>query len=142
MRLSIKALPFSDALLKREGFVQLLKYTIVGGICTVLDFFLLYALTHFFGINYLLSSVISFMSGTLFNYFLCIGWIFDIRVIKKRHQEFLYYILITGIGLVINTLIIWLLTEYLGVYFMISKIVAVFITFWWNFLARKYFLHS
>ena len=53
-----------------------------------------------------------------------------------------YYVVITAVGLSINTLLIWGLTEYLSMYYMLSKVLATFVTFWWNFGARKYFLHT
>lgn len=129
-------------LLKNETFTQGAKYLLVGGVCTILDFSLLYVLTHFLGINYVLSSIVSFMSGTVLNYFLCTIWIFKISKVQNRYREFFYYALITAVGLGINTLVIWGLTEYLSLYFMLSKLLATFVTYWWNFLARKYFLHS
>ncbi|MBL0339478.1 MAG: GtrA family protein [Bacteroidetes bacterium] len=128
--------------LKNETFVQALKYFIVGGFCTVLDFALLYILTNFVGINYLTSSVISYMSGTFLNYYLCTFWIFKHRAIENRKHEFLYYVVITGIGLVINTALIYCFTEFLGLFLMLSKLLSTFVTYWWNFLARKYFLHT
>lgn len=129
-------------LVKNETFTQAFKYLIVGGLCTIIDFAILFILTHFLGINYLISSIISFMSGTVLNYFLCTVWIFKIRVVEKRPFEFMYYMIITSVGLGINTCIIWSLTEFFGFYFMLSKIIAVFFTYWWNFGARKYFLHT
>lgn len=131
-----------QVILQNETLVQALKYFIVGGICTVLDLVMLFALTNYMGMNYVYSSVISFMSGTILNYYLCIWWIFKVRVVEKRHHEFLYYLIITGIGLGINTLVIWGMTEYAEFHFMASKLVAIFITYWWNFGARKYFLHT
>jgi putative flippase GtrA len=126
----------------KENIAQAIKYLLVGGICTILDFTSLYLLTRYAGFHYLLSSIISFMSGTFLNYFLCTSWIFKIRIINDQYQEFFYYAAITGIGLVINTISIWLFTEFLGIYFMLSKIFAAFVTYWWNFGARKYFLHT
>lgn len=127
---------------RNATFNEAVKYFFVGGLCTVLDFGLLYILTDFLGINYIASSILSFMSGTLLNYYLCTIWIFKIRVIKKRHHEFFYYFIITGVGLGINTLLIWSFTEFYGFYFMLSKLLATFVTYWWNFGARKYFLHT
>ncbi len=129
-------------MLKNETFTQAVKYFIVGGFCTVLDFALLFILTHFVGLNYLTSSIISFMSGTVLNYFLCTYWIFKVKVVENRKHEFIFYVIITAIGLVINTLLIWSFTEYWGLYFMLSKLMATFVTYWWNFGARKYFLHT
>lgn len=133
---------YTISILKNETFTQDAKNFIVGDFCTVLDFGILFVLTHFAGLNYVTSSIISFMSGTVLNYYLCIYWVFDIRVVENRHREFLYYTLITAIGLGINTLLIWSFTEFIGLYFMLSKLIATFVTYWWNFGARKYFLHT
>lgn len=130
------------SIFKNETFTQAAKYFIVGGFCTVLDFAMLFVLTHFAGLNYVTSSIISFMSGTVLNYYLCTFWIFKIRVVENRHYEFFYYAIITAIGLGINTLLIWSFTEFIGLYFMLSKLLATFVTYWWNFGARKYFLHT
>lgn len=130
------------SIFKYEIFTQAVKYFIVGGLCTIVDVGLLYALTQFLGINYLISSVISFMSGAVLNYFLCTIWIFKTRVVINRVLEFLFYIIITAVGLGINTLIIWLLTDFFYFHYLLSKIGAIFFTYWWNFGARKYFLHT
>ena len=53
-----------------------------------------------------------------------------------------FFIIITGIGLGINTIFIWSFTELFGLYFMLSKLLATFATYWWNFGARKYFLQQ
>lgn len=141
----MRTLTFKNKLtlfLKNETFAQANKYLVVAVVCTILDFILLYVLTRYGGLNYLISSVFSFMSATGLNYVLCTFWVFKTRVIKKRQLEFLYYLIITSIGLAINTGVIWSLTEFLGLYFMLSKLVSMFFTFCWNFGARKYFLHT
>lgn len=133
---------YTLSILKNETFTQAVKYFIVGGFCTILDFAMLFVLTHFAGLNYVTSSIISFMSGTVLNYYLCIFWIFKIRVVLNWHHELFYYAIITAVGLGINTLLIWSFTEFIGLYFMLSKVLATFVTYWWNFGARKYFLHT
>lgn len=137
-----KAYNYFMVLFKNETFKQAVKYFIVGGICTLLDFGLLFSLTHFLNLNYIISSIISFMAGTVLNYYLCTLWIFEIRIVKNHYHEFFYYTIITGIGLGINTLLIWIFTEFVGLYFMFSKLISAFVTYWWNFGARKYFLHT
>ncbi|MCJ7802663.1 MAG: GtrA family protein [Candidatus Marinimicrobia bacterium] len=128
--------------IKGEFFSQATKYFIVGGFCTVIDLSMLLIFTHFLIINYLTSFIISFMSGAIINYYLCTLWIFKIWVIEKHYQELIYYSIITGVGLGINTLIIWGVTEFTGLYFMFSKLFAIVATYWWNFGAQKYFLHT
>ena len=130
------------SILRNDIVSQAAKYFVVGGLCTLLDFSLLYVFTHYLNLHYVLSSIISFMSGTILNYYLCTFWIFKIRVVENRNLELFYYVIITAIGLSINTFLIWGLTEYLLMYYMLSKVIATFVTFWWNFGARKYFLHT
>lgn len=127
---------------KNEIFNQAAKYIVVGGLCTLLDSGFLFVFTYYMKIDYLKSSIFSFSFGTILNYYLCTYWIFSLRIIKKRHYEFFYYLIISSIGLVINTILMWSFTTYFGLYFMISKLIAVSVTFWWNFGARKYFLHT
>lgn len=128
--------------IKNELLVQAVKYSMVGGICTILDFLLLFFLTDHLGINYIVSSVFSFLTAAILNYYLCVSWIFEFRVIKKIYQEFLYYLLISGVGLAINTLFIWSFTEFLEFYYLISKVFATGLVFFWNFGARRYLLHT
>ena len=138
-----KIYTYYDQYLKSNTFLsQAIKYLIVGGVCTLIDFSLLYILTCYYNNNYITASVISFLLGAILNYYLCTLWIFKIRVIKLIHHEFIYYIVITLIGLVINILIIWSLTTFIHLYFMLSKLLSAFVTYWWNFSARKYFLHT
>jgi putative flippase GtrA len=121
---------------------QASKYFIVGGSCAIIDFALLYYLTTAADLNYLVSSMISFMTGAIVNYFLCVAWIFKTRVISNRYFEFLLYMVITAVGLVINTGLVWYFTEKAGLYFMLSKIFATAITLVWNFTVRKFLLHT
>ena len=118
------------------------KYFVVGGVCTVLDFALLFILTHYGNVHFMTSSIISFMAGTILNYYLCTVWIFKVRTVSNRNLEIVYYAVITAVGLGINSGLIWVFTTFLGYYFMLSKLLATFVTYWWNFGARKYFLHT
>jgi putative flippase GtrA len=102
----------------------------------------LFLLAEFCGVNYVIASSVSFLCGVTLNYFICTYWVFDVHVIKKKRYEFLLYLFISLIGMVVNTFAIWALTEYLGIYFMLSKLLATGFTYFWNFFARKYLLHN
>ncbi|MDB5208168.1 MAG: polysaccharide synthesis protein GtrA [Flavisolibacter sp.] len=127
---------------RKELLTEAGKYFVVGGLCTVLDFAILFVLTEYFKVQPLSASVISFMSGALLNYYLCTFWIFKVRSVSNRHLEMTYYILITAVGLGINFLLILFFTSYQHYHVMLSKLLATFVTYWWNFGARKYFLHT
>ena len=117
------------------------KYLVVGGFCTIVDMGLLYQLTSL-GAHYMLSAAVSFTTGVTLNYFMCTGWIFKESKIKNKGVEMLLYFVISIIGLLINLVGIWLLTELLALHYMLSKLLATMATLVWNFLSRKYFLHN
>jgi len=119
---------------------QLLRYTFVGGIAFLIDFAALFLLTEFCGIHYILSATISFMLGLLTNYYLSIYFVFNNRRLKNKRVEFLVFALIGIVGLLINDVSIWFLTEVVSFHYLISKIGATIITYLWNFFVRKFSL--
>lgn len=133
-------------LLNHNGsvLVQLFRYTLVGGTAFVVDFALLYVLTSLVGINYLISASVSFMVGLCVNYLISVLWVFqkDEAYINNKWVEFLACAFIGVVGLGLNTLLIWLFTDKVGLNYLISKIIAAAIVYQWNFFARKIFLYN
>lgn len=120
---------------------EIMKYVLVGGGCTIVDFALLYCMVEYASLPYIFASVISFSVGVILNYYLCSIWIFRVHKVKDKRVEFVLYAIISLFGLAINTGVIYLLTDGLHIYYLISKLLAAVFTFVWNFSARKFFLH-
>lgn len=118
--------------------VQFVRYFFVGGFAFVVDFGLLYILTEYAGLHYLLSATLSFISGLLVNYVISCIWVFSNSKFKNRLVEFLFFASIGVVGLLLNDALIWLFTDCIGTHYMFSKIVAAAIVYLWNFFARKY----
>jgi len=123
-------------------FLQLFRYTFVGGIAFIADFGLLYILTEYIHFHYLLSATLSFIVGLIINYSLSKLWVFSSNTIKKRWVEFIVFSLIGIVGLGLNNLFLWIFTDYCSIYYMWSKILTTVIVFFWNFLARKFILFN
>lgn len=117
--------------------VQMLRYTLVGGVAFVLDFGSLFALTEFLEIHYLTSAGIAFLVGLGTNYVLSLAWVFRRRSLSSRSLEFGLFAAIGVIGLGLNEGFIWLFTEYLGAHYLISKLISTVLVYVWNFGARK-----
>ena len=120
--------------------VQLLRYTVVGGFAFVVDFGLLVILTELAGINYLISAAIAFVAGLTINYLLSIRWVFASRTLESRSAEFTLFAIIGIVGLGLNELFMWILTDIIGWHYLGSKIATTVIVFFWNFLARRFIL--
>ena len=123
-------------------FVQMLRYSLSGGVAFIVDATILVLLTEFAGFNYLVSAIFGFIAGLTTVYFLSSYWVFSSRAFESRKKEFLVFALIGIVGLGFNELFIWIFTEYAHFFYMISKIFATILVYLWNFLARKYIVFS
>jgi putative flippase GtrA len=132
-----------DKLIKNQTdstHIQFFRYIFVGGAAFIVDFVSLFIFTDIFGVYYLISAAIAFILGLVANYALSINWVFNKRTLENRWSEFTIFAVIGIIGLGLNELIIWLFTDYVGLYYLISKIIAAALILFWNFFARKFTL--
>jgi len=106
-----------------------------------LDFGALAFLTEVVRLHYLLSAAFSFILGTTVSYVLSIRFIFETRS-ASAPVEYGLFVLVGAVGLGLNELLLWLLTDRAGIYYLLSKIVAASLVFFWNFGARKLLLFS
>ncbi|MDR1723760.1 MAG: GtrA family protein [Tannerella sp.] len=125
-----------------DTLVQIVRYTFVGGLAFLIDFGLLFVLTEYVQMYYLVSASISFIAGLITNYLLSKIWVFDQASIPNRGVEFIIFALIGLVGLGLNNLFLWLLTEFLSIHYIISKIITTVIVYFWNFFARKIILFT
>ena len=121
-------------------FFQLIRYTFVGGLAFLVDFGTLYLLTDFFHLHYLISAGIAFILGLITNYLFSIRWVFTTRNIRSKKIEFLIFAIIGLAGLGLNELFLWIFTDLLGIYYLLSKILTTILVYLWNFFARKFIL--
>ena len=120
--------------------IHLLRSILSSNVSFALDFGILVILTEVVHLHYLISNGIGFMVGTTLNYTLCIFWVFSRRSIRNRKLEYWLYIFMGLSGVGLNELFIWLFTEQLHIYYLISKILAGSTVFFYNFFTRKYLL--
>ena len=125
-----------------NSYLQFVKYFFASGIALVVDMGMLFVLTEYCHLYYLLSSTISFLLGIFITYLFSKLYIFNKTSVKNKTMEFSIFLLIGLIGLLLNNLFLYVLTEYFDVYYMFSKCIVVIITYLWNFFARKKFIFS
>lgn len=123
-----------------RGFHEFIRYFVASAAALIIDIGSLWLLTSILHVPYLWSGAIAFLAGLIFVYILSITWVFDQRIIRDWKREFLIFGIIGIIGLGLNELILWLLTGYFGIFYLISKIGSVVVVFSWNFGARKWLL--
>jgi len=120
---------------------QILKFGVVGGLAFLIDYCLLFLLTEFLNIHYLISSVISFIISLIFNYILSIKWVFDVTK-KQTIKEITIFTILSVIGLGINQVVMYLGSDILNIHYMFTKLAATAIVMVWNFVTRKIFIEK
>lgn len=118
-------------------FIQMFRYIFVGGTAFAVDFFFLYFFSDICHIHYLISGILSFIISVMVNYWMSTRWVFNQDSSENRLLEFNMFLVISTIGLVFTEILLWFFTDILGMYYLISKIIAAVIVLFWNFLARR-----
>ena len=126
----------------KKLIAQVLKFGVVGGTAFLIDYSIMIALTEFFGINYLISSGISFVVSVIYNYILSVHWVFDVDKDGDKKKEFIVFILLSVIGLGLNQLLMWVFVSRVRVFYMLAKIFVTAIVMIYNFVTRKIFLEK
>jgi putative flippase GtrA len=121
-------------------FIQLFRYTFVGGIAFIADFCSLFVFTEIFAVHYLISAAIAFLLGLMTNYSLSIVWVFHKHTMNNKLYEFIIFAIIGILGLGLNEFFIWFFTERVGFYYLLSKIFSTVFVYLWNFFTRKFVL--
>ena len=120
----------------RSRLYEIARFVLVGGACFVLDYGLLYVLTEYVGLYYLLSAGISFSVSVFVNSWLCLACVFRGADAQTRRAKMLFFgSSIAGLGL--NQLLMWLLVDFAHIYYMIAKLIAAGIVMIWNYVLKR-----
>ncbi len=122
--------------------VQFFRNGVTSIISFIFDFCILYTLTHYLGVHYLISGAISFLIGHLVNYILSITWVFSERKYNNKPFEFTLFILIGIIGVLLNEVILWTFTDIIQFNYLVSKLFSIVIVYFVNFFVKYYLLFS
>ena len=132
-----------DALLSLvyRDYGQFTKFLGVGVVATLVDWAIFYLLAGYLGIFYLLSLALSYLISTVLNFFMNRRFTFGSKY-KKVHVQLGSFLSVAIVGLALNELIVYGLVHYLfaagtGNMVMVSRIIATFLVFIWNFLLNK-----
>jgi dolichol-phosphate mannosyltransferase len=122
---------------RKKTFEEAVKYMIVSFIGAFLNLSLLYFLTEFFGVYYLLAAAIGTLVAGVNNFTLDKIWTFKETLVKRYFIEYLHFL---GFGLFtmgIHLGILYVLTEYAGIFYLYSQIIAMIIGWGVHFIFNK-----
>ena len=130
------------SLMRRTGELsRFIKFCLVGISGVGVNMGLLWLLTELGGLFYLLSAAISIETSIITNFLLNNYFTFADRNkqgVKPLFGRLLKFNLVRLAGLGINMAILWLLTEGLGLFYMVSNIVGIAAATLWNYLVNNW----
>ena len=126
----------------KKLIAQFMKFGVVGVIAFLIDFGVMVFLTEVFGVPYLISTTVAFIVSVIFNYVASMRYVFVRKEDMSRRREFIIFVALSAIGLVLNDVFMWLLVDLFTIDYRISKIITTVLVALWNFVSRKIFLED
>ena len=123
-----------------KNFERLLKFSVVGAFGALIKSFFLWFFTEIVGIFYLFSSLMAIEIAIFVQFMLNDRWTFHERR-TKGWSEFLKRILKSNIwragGIALNIAVLFLLTEYAHIYYLLSNIFGILCAFISNYILES-----
>ena len=121
---------------------MILRYFICGITAAGANIFLLYIFTDTFGIWYLYSSVLAFFLALIISFVLQKFVVFRDTETHKVHRQFSKFFVVAVLGVITNTVLVFVCTYIIGIWYIISQIIAGFFVMIQNFILYKFFIFN
>lgn len=117
----------------KAGFMQFIKFNLVGIVNTLVDFSVFTVLT-FFGMYYMAAQVISYSCGVVNSFIMNKYWTFGDKSTPHGYEVF-KFIAVNGVSLAVSLSILYPLKPILGV--ISAKVIATLFSMMINFVGSK-----
>jgi len=125
-------------ILNKSFLLKFLKFGIVGGTGVIVDFSFTWLCKEKLHIQKYIANSIGFTIAATTNWFLNRIWTFHSHN-PEVLNEYSRFLIISAIGLGINSLVLWILTDKFKLNFYLSKLGAIAVVTVWNFFANYYY---
>ena len=119
-------------------FLQFIKFCVVGGTGVVVDFRITFLFKEKLKLNKYIANSLGFMAAASTNHLLNRWWTFRSHD-PEVAQQYVQFVGISAIGLILNNIIIYLLNDKARLNFYLSKLIAIGLVTLWNFFMNYYF---
>ncbi len=117
---------------------RFLRYAVVGASTLTFDLVLLYAVTEFAGVPYYIATPLAFALAASVNYLISRKHVFH-GTERAIHHGYLYFILLAILGATLTTLGVAFMVHYLGLYYMLARVLVAGVVGMGNYLLNLHF---
>lgn len=115
---------------------ELFRFAFTGGVCFLVEFLCLTLLVELVHLPVLIATAIAFLISVAVNYVLCVKWVFTGAKDGGAGVK-ATFLLTSGMGFVLNEILMWLLNIVLGVHYMIAKVISTLLVMIWNYFTKR-----
>jgi len=117
-------------------FRQFVKFTGVGFVSAIGHYGLLIALVQLAGVSAVPASAAGALLGAWINYSL--NYHFTFRSSKRHRDAVLKFAAVASVGLVLNTVFMWVGVELIGAHYLLSQVVTTGLVLIWSFAGNRF----
>lgn len=101
---------------KNKLIKQILKFGVVGGLSFLIDFIVYTIVIKIVPgqYSYILAGICGFTISLIFNYIASMAFVFERKENADRKKEFLIFLVLSLIGLLLNTVLLWFYVDILS----------------------------
>ncbi|MFA6404787.1 MAG: GtrA family protein [Candidatus Paceibacterota bacterium] len=103
---------------------KVVRYLISGGTAAFTNILLLYLFTEIFGIWYIASAAMAFSIAFIVSFTLQKFWTFQDVSKDQIHRQAMVYLTVALFNLFINTGLLYMQVEYLGIHYIVAQLIA------------------
>jgi len=126
-------------LIKKLHSHSFIRYFIMAVFVVLIELVIFQALNSLLSINYILSTILSMLVGILLNWIFSRTYVFKTNKYSKK-VEFIMIVSTSLVGVGIQVGTIFLCVEIMKLVPIIGKVIAIGITFFWNYFVRKKYI--
>lgn len=121
---------------------SVVRYFFVGGAAAAFDFAFFTLFAYFLGLDYLAVGAVGGLLAIFVNYWLSVRFVFESGTRFSPRAELIAVYVVSGAGVLVHQMVLYLLVDGLLVHLLVSKILATGATFFWNYCLRRFYVFA
>ena len=119
---------------------HIVRYLISGGTAALSNIGFLFLLVHFFHVHYLYASGIAFIMSIAVSFTMQKFWTFQDTPLHDVHVQFTRYLVVLLVNLALNTLLMYIFVEEMGLWYLYAQILATALVAIVGYFGYTYFV--
>lgn len=140
MKMKMKMTVKDKLILLYKKYKELIHYIFFGGLTTVVNFIIYYGLIYAFDVHYIAAQIVAWIGAVIFAYITNKLFVYESKSREKQvlFIELLSFFAVRLFSFGVETLLLWLEVDIMGISESIAKIPAAVVTVILNYITGKF----